>query len=98
MGARVWRRGASRCYIGEEEANGCGIGLPMATLDKPADAGMAPLPRLTNGRARRYGEGGGDADEWVQARKRDKTMGSTSKIKTKIFPRSKNHQICIGQR
>ena len=92
MGARVWRRGASRCYIGEEEANGCGIGLPMATLAKPADAGMAPPPRLTNGR------GGGDADEWVRARKRDKTVGSTSKIKTKIFPRSKNHQICIGQR
>ena len=77
LGARVWRRGASRCYIGEEEANGCGIGLPMATLAKPADAGMAPPPRLTNGRARRYGEGGGDADEWVRARKKDKNVGST---------------------
>ena len=43
LGARVWAKGG-RDFKGDEEAEGRGARLPVATLDKPVAAGVRHRP------------------------------------------------------
>jgi hypothetical protein len=52
--------GPAQHFKGEEASDRMAPRLPMATLAQPAADGVAPPPRLANGRPRRRGRGRGE--------------------------------------